>query len=152
MATIIGTEKELIDGNDSLLSARPESHISILVLFTSTDLTMIALNKAREIAKDLGAAIVVVAAQVVPFPAPLDQPPVRFEFVIKQFEEAVRDFGNIRFCSYLCRDQFEAYKRILNRKSPVVIGVRKRWWPTYEERLARRLQRAGCQIILAKTE
>jgi hypothetical protein len=153
MATTIDIENPAtINSDDDSLRISPESHISVVVIFTSTELTIKALEKAEELAKSLEAKIAVVAAQIVPFPAPLDQPPVSFEFVIGQFEMAVRNSRNIYFSTYVCRDQYEAYKRILDRNTPVVIGIKKRWWPTREERLARKLQRAGCQIILVETE
>jgi hypothetical protein len=154
MATTIGKENsvENIRGDISL-PIGPEYHVSVVVIFTSIEQTLKALEKAEELAKDLGARIAVVAAEIVPFPAPLDQPPVPFEFVIGQFETmAMQKLGGIHIFPYLCRDQFEAYKHILNRDSPVVIGIKKRWWPTREARLARKLQRAGYKIILAETE
>lgn len=84
-----------------------ESHVSVFVVFTSTRLTLNALEKAGELANNLGAKIVVVAAQIVPFPLQLDQPPVPFEFVIRQFETmAVQKLGKIHIFAYLCRDQF----------------------------------------------
>jgi hypothetical protein len=126
--------------------------VSVIVVFTSTKRTLLALEKANELAKGLHAKIMVVAAQVVPFPAPLDEPPVPFEFVLSQFASSVANLDGIRIVPYLCRDQFEAYKRILHRNSPIVISVKKRWWPTREERLARKLQRAGFNLVLVETE
>ena len=58
----------------------------------------------------------------------------------------------IKISAYLCRDPLEALKRILNRNCPVVMGVRKRWWPTRDERVARKLRRAGYNVILVETE
>ena len=53
---------------------------------------------------------------------------------------------------YLCRDRWQALEQALRPRSVVVIGGRKRWWPTRESRLARRLRRAGHEVILAETE
>jgi hypothetical protein len=152
---MIGKERylEAISRDVESLGVGSESHVSVFVVFTSTKLTFNALEKAGELANNLGAKIAVVAVQIVPFPLQLDQPPVPFEFVIRQFETmAVQKLGKIHIFAYLCRDPFQAYKRILNHNSPVVIGIRKRWWPTREEKLARKLQRAGYKIIPVETE
>jgi hypothetical protein len=153
MATTIVIENsvENISGDESP-QIGPEFHVSVVVLFTSTRRTLKALEKAEGLAKSLGARILVVAAQIVPFPAPLDQPPVSFEFVIRQFQMAVQNKEEIKVSAFVCRDQFEAYKCILNRNSPIVIGIKKRWWPTREKRLARKLRSSGYQIIPVETE
>jgi hypothetical protein len=137
---------------DELRQSDSDAKLSITVVFTSTKRTLIALEKASELAKDIRANIIVVAAQAVPFPVPLDRPPVPFDYVITQFASSVRDQDDVRIVPYLCRDQLEAYKQILHRNSPIVFGIKKRWWPTREERLARKLQRAGFHIVLVETE
>jgi hypothetical protein len=53
---------------------------------------------------------------------------------------------------YLCRDRFETLKSVLQRGSVVVVGGRKRWWPTKDERLARQLRRAGYEVLFQETE
>ncbi len=133
---------------------QPEPGLSVFVVFTSIDWTLKALEKAHEIARPVGANIMIVAVQVVPYPLPLDKPPVPMEFVIRRFEEKVGEFPEkTKISAYLCRDPMEAFKRVLNRNSPVVIGIKKkRWLPTRDERLASKLHRAGYDIILAKTE
>jgi hypothetical protein len=154
MATTIDKENPVEmrgDVESTPIGLKPQVS-SVVVIFTSTKRTLRALEKANELAENLQTKIMVVAAQVVPFPMQLDQPPVPFEFVIKQFASAVANLDGIRIVPYLCRDQFEAYKRILRRNSPVVIGIKKRWWSTREERLARKLQRAGFNMVLVETE
>ncbi len=122
--------------------------LTVFVLFTSIDETLKALRRAQQIARPVGAHIVVVAAPVIPHPLQLDQPPVSFDFLIKEFEEkAGGHLDNIRIAVYLCRDQEEALKRVLNIHCPVVIGISKRWLPTREERLAKRLLRIGYDVI-----
>ena len=111
------------------------------------------MEKAREIARPLGANVVVVAVQVVPYPLPLDRPPVPMEFVVRRFQERASEFsGRTLVSAYLCRDPLVALKQILNPNCPVVMGIRKKWWPTRDERLARKLRRAGYEIILVETE
>jgi hypothetical protein len=53
---------------------------------------------------------------------------------------------------FLCRDRLETLSMVLKPHSLVVVGGRGRWWPTAEERLARRLRRAGHEVIFEETE
>jgi hypothetical protein len=132
---------------------RPTFEPSVYVVFTSTGPTLKALEKANELAKPLGAHIYVVAMQAVPYPLPLDMHPNPFEFIIRRFEEAVgQSPGKARIFAYLCRDLLQAFKQILYRDFPVVIGIRKKLWPSRDKRLARKLRRAGYKVILVETE
>ena len=131
----------------------PEPGLSVFVVFTSIDRTLRALEKAREMARLSGAKIAVIALQIVPYPLPIFEPPVGFEFVVRRFaEKAGRSQEKIQVSAYLCRDPFEALKVILNPDYPVVMGIKKKWWPTRDERLARRLRRAGYDVISVETE
>ena len=56
----------------------------------------------------------------------------------------------VRF--YLCRDRDETLARVLRPHSLVVIGGKKRWWPTAESRMAKRLRKLGHEVVLAETE
>jgi hypothetical protein len=155
MSTIADSDKAAcIKGEDAELQRIGAAfHLSVFVLFTSTNQTLKALEKARELARPFGAGILVVAAQVVPYPLPLDRPLVPFEFVVRRFKEMAERFPeNTRVFVYLCRDLLEALKQILTPNSLVVIGIRKRVWPTREERLARKLRRAGHDVVLVEAE
>lgn len=131
----------------------PDLGLTVFVLFTSIHWTLKALERAREIARPLGASIVVVAVQVVPYPLPLSAPPVPFDFVVKRFEEKTGELsGEVQISAFLCRDLMEGLKCALNRNSPVVIGTPKGWLPTRDERMARKLLRAGYEVILVDEE
>lgn len=47
---------------------------------------------------------------------------------------------------YLCRDRLDVLARVLRPESTVVIGGRRRWWPTGESRLAKALRSRGRQM------
>ena len=84
---------------------------------------------------------------------PLDEPPVPFEFVIRRLKETTENFPMLLGISaYLCRDPLVALKRVLSRNCLVVMGLRKRWWPTRDERLARKLRHAGYNLISVEAE
>ena len=94
-----------------------------------------------------------VAPQVVPYPLPLTSPPVLLDWNERRLrvianQSAVETIVRI----YLCRDCWQALAQVLRPHSLVVVGGRERWWPTREGRLARRLRRAGHEVILTRTE
>jgi hypothetical protein len=139
------------DAEPVRINSEPE--LSVFVVFTSIDWQLKALEKAQDVARSLGSGIAVIALQVVPFPLPLDRPPVPIAFAARRLEEKSSEIsGRAKITVYLCRDPLEALQRILNPKCPVVMGIRKKWWPTRDERLARKLRRAGYEIILVDKE
>jgi hypothetical protein len=147
--------RRTVDIDEETSSASGASELAIFVLFTSVDWTLKALEKACEIARPLEAKVVVVVIQAVPFPLPLDTPIIPLEWVIRRFEEKVGDLpddSDIKILVYLCRDRASALKRVLNPVCPVVIGMKKRWWPTQNERITRNLRRAGYEVVSVISE
>jgi hypothetical protein len=131
----------------------PEQQLDITVLFTSVAATLAALRRAGELASRLNGRIMLVVPQVVPFPLPLTSPPVLVEFNERRFRVIAEQSPvqtNVQV--YLCRDQYVTLESVLAPRSLVVIGIRKRWWPTAEERLASRLRRAGHEVVITTTE
>src|SRR5262249_15286288 len=129
-----------------------KSGLEIVVIFTSVNATTVALNRAAKLAESLDARITLVVPQVVPFPLPLTSPPVHPEFQERRFRDIVAGSPvDIRVQLYFCRDEVETLKRVLTPHSLVVIGGRKRWWATREQRLAQKLQ-SGHEVIFAQAE
>src|ERR1700687_474392 len=128
-----------------------DQQLNIAVVFTSVESTLAALKEAGNLANSLGARIKLVVPQVVPYPLPLETPPVLVEFNENRFrvmasESPVETSVQI----YLCRDRFETLAAVLKPGSIVVLGGRNRWWPTEEERLARKLRRAGFEVFFTE--
>jgi hypothetical protein len=124
----------------------------VFVVCTSQEQTLIALKKAGDLARPIGARVVVLVAQMVPYQLPLDEPPVSATFTMRRFEMIASQYptkAEVRVC--FCRNQLEMLKSSLNPNSLVVLGTRNRWWLTHEARLARRLRRAGHEVILVET-
>ena len=132
---------------------QPDARLDVAVVFTSADATIVALKRAGTLADSLNARVLLMVPQVVPFPLPLDSPPVLIDFNEKRFRE-IASASPIETAVriYLCRDSFEALTAALKPPSLVVVGGRKRWWPTAEEILARKLRRAGHEVVFAETE
>ena len=115
--------------------------------------TLAALKEAGQLANSLSARITLVVPQVVPFPLPLETPPVLVEFNENRFrvmasESPVQTSVQI----FLCRDRVETLAAVLKPGSIVVVGGRKRWWPTKDETLTRQLRRAGHEVVFKETE
>jgi hypothetical protein len=131
-----------------------DSRLNISVVFTSVESTLAALKEAGSLAGSLGGRITLLVPQVVPYPLPLETPPILVEFNEKRFrviasQVPVETTVNI----YLCRDNIQTLRSVLSPRSIVVLGGRKRWWwPTREEALARNLRRAGHEVIFKLTE
>ena len=129
-----------------------ESRLNIVVIFTSSSATIAALMRAGSLAESLNADITLIVPQVVPFPLPLTSPPVLLDFQESRFREIAEVIPvEIRVHLYLCRDKLETLKEVLQPRSLVVVGGRKRVWPTREERLARKLRRAGHDVIFTES-
>lgn len=128
--------------------------LNIAVVFTSVEATLAALRRAGLLASSLGARITLHVPQLVPYPLPLERPPVLLDWNQRRFrviagaspvETVVR--------LYLCRDKVETLNRALSAGSLVVIGGPKVWWPfTREKRLAAALRLLGHEVIFIETE
>lgn len=130
-----------------------EDKLDVAVVFTSAAATVPALRRAGALAKSLSVRITLLVPQVVPYPLPLESPPVLLDFSEQRFREiAAESPVETTFHIYLCRDPLETMQNVLAPRSLVVIGGVKRWWPTREKSLARKLRRAGHEVVFTETE
>jgi len=130
-----------------------EGRLDVAVVFTSTDATLSALKKAGALASRLSARIVMVVPQIVPYPLPLTSPPVLLDFQeqrLRSIAAESRVETTVRI--YLCRDEWELLGTVLKPHAPIVLGSHRKWWPTHEKRLARKLRKAGHNVIVAEME
>jgi len=130
-----------------------DQKLNIAVVFTSVESTLSAMKEAGRLANSLGARITLMVPQVVPYPLPLETPPVLVEFNEHRFQviasECLVETG---VQIYLCRDRLEMLLATLSPNSLVVVGGRKKWWPTSERLIARRLRQAGHKVIFVERE
>ena len=139
-------------GQPEITTREPQGKLTITVVFTSVESTLTALKEAGVLANKLNARITLVVPQVVPYPLPLESPPVLIEFNERRFRVLASQSPvetSVRI--YLCRDGLQTLTSLLRPGSLVVLGGRKRWWPTREKTLARHLSHAGHEVIFTET-
>jgi hypothetical protein len=128
-------------------------HPAIAVIFTTVEATRAALIEAGDMVRRLGGRLTLVVPQVVPIAHPLTRPPVRIDWSLPRFQDLAgssRVETTVQLC--LCRDRSDALRVALLPNSVVVLGGRKRWWPTGETRMAASLRKAGHQVIFKGVE
>jgi hypothetical protein len=154
MSTAIGLIESIsIDDKTKLQAIGTGSPLPVFVIVTSLDQTMKALEKATQLARPLKTRIEILDVETVPYALSLDDPSIPSAFMVTHLRDMAAQYPEkIRISTYLCRDSLETLNLILNRNCPVVIGIRKRWWPTPDERLARTLGRAGFDVIPVETD
>lgn len=135
------------------LTEESDSKLEISVIFTSVDATLAALREAGNLASTLGGRITLLVPQIVPYPLPLTSPPVLVDFNERRLRVIASNARvETRVCIYLCRNAFETLRSVLKPRALVVVGCRKRWWPTTEKRLASKLRHAGFEIVLTERQ
>ena len=105
------------------------------MVFTSVESTLAALKEAGNLANSLGARITLVVPQVVPYPAPsrnaagpggVQREPLSGDGKRKPGGDERTNLS----CAAIASKRWPA---VLKPGSIVVVGGRKRWWPTKDE-------------------
>jgi len=135
-----------------------QPNLNISVIFTTVDSTLAALKCAGRLAGDLGARISLVVTQVVPYPLPLDRPPISQEVSERRFRVIAGESRvETSVAVYFCRDRLATLTAVLRPHSVIVVGGKKRHWSrawalSPEKRLVRELRRAGHEVIFSEME
>jgi hypothetical protein len=120
----------------------------IIVLFTTHAGTVAALKMASRLSANLGARPKVLMLYEVPYTLPLERRALPDGFLENQVRALQRDFPEeISTDLHLCRHPRQGLREVLLPHSLIVLGGRKRWWPTPEQRLAEFLHSSGHQVI-----
>ena len=120
----------------------------VVIPYTTPDLTRAALRHAG-VCSDLDVHVVLVDIQVVPFPCPLDQPPVSREFSETRLHQLIKESRLTGHAAVLyTRDRLETLNKLLEPKSLVILATQTRWWPTCQQKLARALTKTGHHVML----
>lgn len=129
--------------------ARQTVPLTVTVLYTTAEDTVCALKRAAELAHNLGSSIRLLVMRVVPFPLPLNAPPVPVQFMERQAGMLAREAGVDTDVHIIdCRDREEVLMGLLPSNSVVVLGDTPHWLPGKISRLARLLRRQGHEVVL----
>jgi hypothetical protein len=132
------------------INGQAERRLEVFVIFTDLPGTLAAIQRAEGLAEQLGAHLRLVMPYEVSYMLPLTKPPVPVEFLEGQMRDlAARTGMEVEAQVCLCRDKKSALGNLLPPNSLIVVGGRKRWWPTAAQMLARSMQRDGHQVIFA---
>jgi hypothetical protein len=136
--------------NDSY-EPNSDARLSLTVVHTSYQGTLAALKAAATLATNLDVRLGLIMTEIVPHRLPLDRPRRSVEFLKRIQEDLVAEAGLgseeilIQIC--VCRDTRETLGRLLPTPSLIVLGGRRAWWPTREQRLETFLSRLGHQVV-----
>ena len=145
---------ELRGGDDAFHSLTLNSQLNVTVIATTERGTTAALNEARRLAQDLDARITLLKLEVIPSRFPLENPPVPLDLTTKQvcslvLQSSAREEGvTVRTC--FCRDRDFSLQRIFRRRALIVVGGRRHWWLSREERLENVLRGMGHHVIFVE--
>jgi hypothetical protein len=138
---------------DAIASTDRAENFEVVVLFTTVRETLTALKTAGELVNGLHAHIRLLVPQIVPYPLPLDEPPVSEAFLQQRFCPLVEKASlTARLDIRLCRDRWQMLQHVLAPGSLVVLCRFRRWLPSRERGLARRLKRLGHRVLFLSEE
>ena len=146
---ITGKPTTLVDWQ--IVAEQVPKRLEVNLIFTNQQATVCALETVESLARDLGACIRLRAAIVVPFPLAFDESPVSIPFLERSLLDLIsrleRDGFEATAHLYFCRDRDKALLQVLAPNALVVIGGKRRWWPTDASLLARTLRSKGHRVI-----
>ena len=138
---------------DSTSSDGQVQSLSVNVIYTEPEGTAAALRAAESLARDLEATIHVRAMVCVPQRLPINCSNISISFLERLLCELVERFGSAT-CKYVvhiyvCRSRIDTLLRVLRPSSLLVIGGRRKLWPTAASRLAKTVSGAGHIVAFA---
>jgi hypothetical protein len=138
-------------GNCSSREPSSNPGFCVTVISTTPVGTAGALNAAIRLGKDLGARITLLSFEPVRFHTFPDQPPLISDSIpvpnYLRTPDPPGQPGDVEFRICFYRDVDGDLPRVLRRPSLVVLGGKRHWWATREQRLEKALRRLGHHVI-----
>jgi hypothetical protein len=130
-------------------------HIEVSVVFTTWQDTMAALRMADRLSRSLEARIVLWHFQAITRHFTMSSPPISTQFLKHRLAAMIRKCcrmseSEIRIC--FCSNWEQCLRTAFAPEDVVIVGGRKRWWPSLEQRTATILKSRGCRVLLCTDE
>lgn len=128
------------------------STLEVNVVYTTPRGALAALRTAGNLSRRLEGRVRFLVPQAVPMCLPVTRPPVSIAFTearCRSLALECSDAVEVQVNVYLCRDQRQALREALRPHSLVVVGGRRRWWRSPEQKLATMLRADGHHVIFA---
>ena len=127
--------------------------LELVVPYTDPALARALLRKAAALTAGLQARISLVAVHAVPFPADFHCATSTHTFLVDRLTELASECPlPVNPLVVLARSSEEGFRYALRPESTVLVGTYRRFWRTYEERLARTLVADGHKVALLHIE
>jgi hypothetical protein len=127
--------------------------LDIVVPYTEWSITDALLKRAVALTAGLNARLTLVAVHTVPYAEPFGCPAAVHAHLVEQLVDlASRCPVPVNPQVVLARGSNEGFCHVLKPESIVLLGARKHWWRTREEKLARSLARDGHKVVLLHIE
>ena len=140
-----------------ILPRRDRADISapVEIVIPVTDIAVLApvIDAAEQWSSGLHARLQLLFVRVLPFPLPLEPSETTRQHIVTQASRFTASCAlTVTVQIVFARSLGEGYRYALRPNSTVLLGTRRRWWPTREERLARELVSGGHNVGLMQVE
>jgi hypothetical protein len=143
------TRGELRIDPGSIESFSPAEEMEVVVPYTEWGVTEALLKRAAALTAGLNVRLTLVAVNAVPYPASFPGPTAVLAHLVEQLEDLSRRCTlPVQAQVVLARSREEGFRYMLRPDSVVLVGTRKRFWRTSEERLAKMLVNDGHKVAL----
>jgi hypothetical protein len=129
------------------------SELEVVIPYTEPSVTAAVLKRVPILTAGLNARVTLVAVHTLPYPLPFVCPTVAHAQLVEQLVELASQCAlPVNPQVVLARDREEGFRYALKPASTVLVGTRKNFWRTAEEKLARSLARDGHKVALIYVE
>jgi hypothetical protein len=127
--------------------------IELVVPYTEPEVTRAVLARAPALAAGLNARVSLLAVHAMPYPSDFVCPTSAHAFLVDQLVDlAIASALPVSPQVVLARSREDGFRHALKPGSMVLVGTRRHFWRTAEERLAKMLVADGHKVVLLHIE
>ena len=125
------------------------SGVELVIAHTDWTMTTAILKRAAELTAGLDARVVLLAVHTVPYPASFASAAASHAHLVEQLLDlAGQSTLPVTPQVVLARSREEGFRHALKSETTVLVGTRRHFWRTAEERLAKSLVADGHKVVL----